>query len=193
MRGRVPDIHKVMLQRGSEDGPTARFERLYREHSPAVIAYAARRVQPDFVADVAAETFAVAWRRLDRVPAEARPWLLGVARRVIANHRRSLRRRAALLARAAEAPPPVAPAHGDGSRLLTALSELSERDRETLRLAAWEELSAEEAAQVLDCTVTAYRLRLHRARRKLARQLGRSEGAPVQESAHPVLRPEEHP
>ena len=52
--------------------------------------------------------FLTAWRRFDRVPDDALPWLLGVARRVLANARRSAARRPAL-AVAASAGPRVLP------------------------------------------------------------------------------------
>ena len=76
-----------------------RFDRLFEAHFRDVLAYAVRRVdEPADGADVAAETFLVAWRRLGDVPAgeEARLWLFGAARRVLANQRRGVRRRDAL-------------------------------------------------------------------------------------------------
>ena len=66
-----------------------RFESLFREHHAAVRGYALRRGPPDMAPDVVAETFLVAWRRLDDVPADPLPWLYGVARRGLANARRS--------------------------------------------------------------------------------------------------------
>src|SRR5262249_25660963 len=74
----------------------SRFEALYAAHGRAILGSALRRVsRPADAADVVAEPFLVAWRRLDDVPpgAEARPWLSGVARRTLANHRRGERRR----------------------------------------------------------------------------------------------------
>ena len=67
---------------------------IYRRHSAAVLAYALRRCAPDDAADVASETFVVAWRRIADIPDEpaVRPWLFGVARRVLANQRRGIRR-----------------------------------------------------------------------------------------------------
>jgi RNA polymerase sigma-70 factor (ECF subfamily) len=65
------------------------FESLFRDHYAAVRGYALRRAPRDMAPDVVAETFLVAWRRLDDVPADALPWLYGVARRVLANARRS--------------------------------------------------------------------------------------------------------
>ena len=66
----------------------ARFDRLWADHAAAVVRYARRHVLPDDVEDVLAETFVVAWRRLDEIPEFGLPWLLGVARGVSANVRR---------------------------------------------------------------------------------------------------------
>jgi RNA polymerase sigma-70 factor (ECF subfamily) len=76
-----------------------RFERLYEEHSERVAAYLLARVDRDAAADAIAATFEVAWRRITEVPAQELPWLLGVARRVLANARRSRARQAALVDR----------------------------------------------------------------------------------------------
>ena len=74
-----------------------RYGRLYRDQGRAVLAYALRRVgDPEDAADVVAETFLVAWRRIDAVPDHELPWLFGVARKVIANQRRGERRLASL-------------------------------------------------------------------------------------------------
>src|SRR5918911_48988 len=96
------------------EGARERFARLYEEHSGRVLAYALRRAAPDVAADVVAETFLVAWRRFDDVPAEPLPWLLGVARRVLANRRRSERRLERVRERAAGERPPDAPEPPDG-------------------------------------------------------------------------------
>src|SRR4029450_2647016 len=68
---------------------------MFRECYPVVRAYARRRAAPDAAQDVVADTFLVAWRRLEDVPEDALPWLYGVARRVLANQRRSAARGAA--------------------------------------------------------------------------------------------------
>ena len=174
-----------------------RFEDLYRAHVPDVIAYVARRVRPDGVGDVVADTFAVAWRRLESVPVEPLPWLFGVARRVIANQRRSQRRHLALVLRAAVEPRPLAQAEPEPEQelpaILAAFRSLPERDREVLRLTAWDELSSEQAGRVLGCSATAYRLRLHRARRKLAARLDIEADHDQPELIRPTLRPEELP
>jgi RNA polymerase sigma-70 factor (ECF subfamily) len=172
------------------------FDLLYRAHADAVAAYAARRIPNDAVPDVVAETFAVAWRRLDRVPEHPLPWLLGVARRVASNQRRSQRRREALAVKAAGQVGPAASPdnYAEPNAVLDALRELPERDQDALTLAAWESLSAAEAAQVLGCSATAYRIRLHRARKKLAARLELTASPGEREQTLlPTLRPEDHP
>ena len=158
-----------------------RFERLYRENFRAVLRFAVARIDPERAKDVAAETFLVAWRRLDDVPAEPRPWLFGVARRVIAGQFRSESRREALASRLRSAhdegmaTDPMA-ALADRNEALAAFAKLGERDREVLRLMAWDEMSATDAAEVLGVTRLAFAVRLHRARRRLTRAL-EHEGA----------------
>jgi|SRR6185312_8312729 len=152
----------------------ARFGQLYRDQGRAILAYALRRVEDrEDAAEVVAETFLVAWRRLDEVPVDesARLWLFGVARRVIANLHRSERRRTRLAERLAEAlrtelgtqPAPA----GEAAEALRAIGELGEDDRELLLLVSWEELSPGEAAKALGISSLAARSRLHRARRRL--------------------------
>jgi RNA polymerase sigma factor (sigma-70 family) len=148
------------------------FEALYAEHASAVRAYAMRRGPVADADDVVAEVFLIAWRRLQDVPADARSWLLTVARRVQSNARRGSSRREVLRARleherpsAQGAAPPV-----DRS-LLEALLGLRESDREALLLVAWEGLANREAAQVLGVRESTFGVRLHRAKRRLARAL----------------------
>jgi RNA polymerase sigma-70 factor (ECF subfamily) len=159
-----------------------RFGRLYRDQGRAILAYALRRVDdPEDAAEVVAETFLVAWRRLDEVPggAEARLWLFGVARRVIANLHRAQRRRTRLAERLAESlrthlATQPAPA-GEAAEILGAIGELSDDDRELLLLVSWEELSSGEAGKVLGISSLAARSRLHRARRRLRALLEQRE------------------
>jgi RNA polymerase sigma-70 factor, ECF subfamily len=152
-----------------------RFERIYRENFRAVLRFAALRIDPERAKDVAAETFLVAWRRLEDVPDEPRAWLLGVARKVIAGQFRSQTRRDALAARlggtAREHTHDLAAALTDRDEALAAFATLGERDREVLRLVAWDGLDAAEAAEVLGITRLAFAVRLHRARRRLEREL----------------------
>jgi RNA polymerase sigma-70 factor, ECF subfamily len=157
-----------------------RFEVLFRENYPAVRAYALRRASRDAAQDVVADTFLVAWRRLDDVPADALPWLYGVARRVLANQRRSADRSAALEERLTHAAPSGSEADpadraADAEILRLALGRLSEPSREALMLVAWQGLSGARAAQAAGCSRTAFAVRLHRARARLAAELAALE------------------
>ena len=150
------------------------FSRLYREQARAVLAYALRRVEDrEDAADVVAETFLIAWRRLGEVPASAgaRLWLYAVARRVIANLHRTERRRTRLGRRLGESlrtELATHPAPGAGAAdVLRAMAGLGDEDRELLLLVSWEGLSPGEAAKVLEISSLAARSRLHRARRRL--------------------------
>jgi RNA polymerase sigma-70 factor (ECF subfamily) len=151
-----------------------RFERLFRHHHTAVAAYARRRAPAEVADDVVASTFLVAWRRLDDVPGEELPWLLAVARNVIATQARGTRRRGALVARLrtgeTAASPPSDERRDD---VAAALARLPADDREAITLIAWEGLQPSEAARVLGQSAASFRVRLHRARRRLRRELAR--------------------
>lgn len=156
----------------ADDARRQQFEAAYRELYAPLCGYALRRVpEPEDAAEVIAETFATLWRRFDRCPQgdELRPWLFGVARRVIANQRRGRRRRSALSDRLAANLDPAAAARLDEvpSELARAFASLSESDRELLSLVAWEGLTREELAVALGTNRAAVRLRLHRARKRL--------------------------
>jgi RNA polymerase sigma factor (sigma-70 family) len=153
-----------------------RFEHVYRANYEAILGYARRRAGSEEAADVVAETFLVAWRRLDSVPdgEVARLWLYGTARRVLANHERARRRRGRLDARLREAVGPAVGATKDQGLLAAAFNRVPAQDREVLALAAWEGLDAKQLATVLGCSANAARIRLHRARRRLGAELERA-------------------
>jgi len=156
----------------SEDGQAreVRFTSLYDAHYPAVRAYAWRR-GPDTADDVVAETFTLAWQRLERMPAEPLPWLIAMARNVRLNLERGERRRRDRELRSVQSDGADAPSFMEGlearSSLTDAFRRLPERDREVLLLAAWERLDRAGLATALGCSRTAAGVRLHRARRRL--------------------------
>lgn len=183
----------VRVWRGMLADHRARFEEIYDAYSGLILAYAARRT-PDLgdAADVVAETFMVAWRRIGDVPEgeQARPWLYGVARRVLANQRRGLERRRRLHVRlASELAGSIAVAsfgedEVDVEPIATAFGQLGEGDRELLTLVAWDGLSRDEIAAMLGCSTAAVRVRLHRARRRLEQQLNSDTLKRVGEAGH---------
>jgi RNA polymerase sigma-70 factor (ECF subfamily) len=147
------------------------FEACFRGYAARVHTFALRRVDTDAAKDVTAETFSIAWRRRDEMPAEPMPWLYSIARGVLANEQRAANRRQALAARLLAEPTPMGTAVAAGYEILEALAALPESDRESLLLSAWEGLTTREAARVVGCSAAAFAVRLHRARRRLARIL----------------------
>ena len=150
-----------------------RFDALFVSHSSDIVAYCKwRAASANDAEDAAAEVFLTAWRRLDELPEDesVRVWLYATARRVIANQRRSNRRRIALherLAGMAKATPQEKPSPSQEETLVhDALRRLAPRDREVLLLAEWEDLSTQQIADVLGCLTVTARGRLHRARRR---------------------------
>jgi RNA polymerase sigma-70 factor (ECF subfamily) len=151
----------------------ARFRVLYDAAYPRITAYALRRARsPEDALDVVAETMLVAWRRFDEIPeGPARlPWMFGVARRALANHYRAERRKEGLRQRAAAERNGPAP---EFDLVHQALDRVPLDQREILTLSAWDDLDNHEIAAALGTTPAAIAVRLHRARRRLARELGR--------------------
>ena len=154
---------------------------MFATHHDAVRRYVVRRQVGALVDDTIADTFLVAWRRLDEIPDRTLPWLLGVARRVLADQRRAVRRRRSLSERlhvgaltdgvARDWEPPA----GLTPEIASALAALTEHEREALLLLAWDGLSATDAARVAGCSAAAFRVRLHRARKRVADRLGVEE------------------
>lgn len=160
-----------------------RFDALFEGHRFDVASYCSWRTASSSDAeDAVAEVFLVAWRRIESVPSgdAARAWLYATARRVVANQRRSRRRRDALEDRlmqervldassAAAVSRPAASAVAtspEDAAVHGALAGLSDRDREVLLLVEWEGLRPAELATVLGCREVTARGRLHRARRR---------------------------
>ncbi|WP_283136128.1 RNA polymerase sigma factor [Rhizohabitans arisaemae] len=180
-----------------DDERLARFEAAYHQAYGLITAYAARRCDsPQDAADVVAETFTAAWRRVDELPEgeEATLWLYGAARKVLANHHRGANRRRA---RHVGLDAAMADLYGDSpdSKVeLQAIGQvfrtLSDDDREVLTLVAWEGLDREEIATVLGLSRNAVRVRLHRARRRLSRALAQAD---IRYTTESRLTPAERP
>jgi RNA polymerase sigma factor (sigma-70 family) len=136
------------------------FSAVYRECYPRVLAYAASHAGAQRAEDIASETFTIAWRKLDQMPSNALPWLLGIARNLVKAARRQKWHDEI----------DDVPVTDDFVRVVeirAALASLSDGDQEVLTLVAWHGLPAAEAAQVLGCTTATFLVRLHRARRRL--------------------------
>ncbi|WP_327086376.1 RNA polymerase sigma factor [Nonomuraea sp. NBC_01738] len=159
------------------------FAALFDRHADEIHRYAARRLGAELAEDVTGEVFLVAFRgraRYDRARPDARPWLYGIATKVVAQHRRAERRRTKAMARVS----PERPVGFDERsadrvsaellqpRLAMALTKLSAAERDLLLLVAWADLTYEDAALALGVPVGTVRSRLHRLRAKVRRALG---------------------
>ena len=167
-----------------------RFQAVAEEVFEPLQRYLRRRLGVEHAEDALSEAMLVIWRRIDDVPIDgALPWSYGVARRVIANSRRSEQRRFRLVERLESEPSlrsePDPADSGPDAELAAALDELLPDDREVLRLWAWERLEPREIAVVLETTVNAATLRLSRARKRLVKILARqNSGEPGHESVN---------
>jgi len=157
------------MQRGAYDD-------FYEHYKPFVAAFISRRISYDDVDDVVAEVFAVAWRRREVVPSDALPWLYRTARNLIGNRYRSETRLRALQEKLQSVPAEQGRDPADSTmsrvRLFDAFAALSDDDQELLLLVAWEGLTVQDIARVLDLSPGATSVRLHRARSKFETALG---------------------
>jgi RNA polymerase sigma-70 factor (ECF subfamily) len=175
--------------------PDRDFEEVYRTNVRPVLRYALSRTDPDQAREVVERTFVVVWRRFKDVPSEPLPWLIGVARKQLSELRRSEGRRVALGLRLA-AHTSTADSHATSNgadRLIlqddlkAALRDLRADDQEVLMLVAWQGFGIEQLSEAMGCSKAAASVRLHRARRRFARLLSRSDQQTV-DTSHRVQR-----
>lgn len=176
---RCNDEEEVWLARSPKSD--TEFRQVYDECFPAIRSYCLRRIPAGDVNDAIAETFLVAWRRFDDAPrgSETRLWLYGIARNVVRNSQRSDRRRLRLHTKVQGLrptpdidPETIVVRRSEDEQVLRALAALRPADREVIRLSIWEDLSNTEIAIVLGIDPHAVTMRLTRARKRVAHNLG---------------------
>ena len=161
--------------------PDAKFRGVFREHYDAITRYCLRRLPRSDVDDAVSRAFAVAWRKVDEMPAgdAALPWLYRITSYEVSTMRRSARRRLALRTKLnglASAPQQAAEVlvvrRAEHEAVLAALARLSDADREAILLRSYEGLSSDQIAAVLGCSPEAARQRISRALRRLRKVAG---------------------
>jgi RNA polymerase sigma factor (sigma-70 family) len=150
---------------------------LYDDHAAGVFAYLARRVGRDLAEDLLAETFRAAiesYATFDATRGNERGWLFGIATNLLRRHWRTERRRLLALERSSSThafsiDPLLAAADridaaADADRLLHAIVELPDDDRDLLILSGWERLNSSEIGEALGVAPATVRSRLRRIR-----------------------------
>lgn len=167
------------------------FEAFYREHVDALQRFIARRVStPEAAADLTADVFLAAIEAAasyDPSCGPAKAWLFGIARHRIADSYRAAAREsratAAVIGSELLDAEDMARIHdrldaeAAARELYQRLNSIPEPERAVLELVALDELSVAEAAAALKITTVAARVRLHRARRRLAAHPDQSAAA----------------
>jgi RNA polymerase sigma-70 factor (ECF subfamily) len=177
-------------------GIDSRFSSLFVTHYDDVLGYCVRRTDRAEADDIASEVFAVAWRRIDDLDWEiAKPWLFGIARRILANNRRSVLRRGRLKEKVSglapespDTPEVVVIRREQDQEVIAAVASLKDSDSAILTLSVWEQLSAPEIAVVLNISTSAAEQRLHRAKQRFTNAL---ERVPAQVSPRAAKEGEE--
>jgi RNA polymerase sigma factor (sigma-70 family) len=166
-----------------DDAAEQRFRALHAATYADLLRFVKRRIPDDDADDVVSAAFLVAWRRLGELPGDARPWLFGIARNILANQARSRLRRGAVDVRMVADLSTVEADRSPGVEaridLVRAWWQLSAADREVLALVAFDGLTDVQAAAVLGCRRATFRMRLNRARNRLRAALA-PEASPVE-------------
>ena len=165
----------------------SRFTDIYKRYQQHIHAYCARRLDTHLIDDAVAETFLVAWRKIEQVQGgdQTLPWLYSVAHFVLTHQWRHTARRRRLVERLESLTGVEAPSSDvyllrttEYDLVTKAAARLSRVDREVLRLTLWEELSYADAAVVLGVSLEAVKQRVFRARKNLATEYHRLDPDP---------------
>lgn len=156
--------------------PLTDFARLYREHAADVHRFAVYLSgDPPLADDLVSEAFVRVWTARERVElTTVRGYLFAIVRNLLLQHVQHERRRLPLDERITDGRPDPEVRTTDRSRLekvLAALHNLPEADRAAVLMRANGELPYQEIAAALRISVTAAKVKVHRARLRLAEAL----------------------
>ncbi|MDZ4092225.1 MAG: sigma-70 family RNA polymerase sigma factor [Arthrobacter sp.] len=141
------------------------FIAIHKDSYPRVYRFVRRRVESAEVAEeLASDVFRVVWQKWDEEPRTDLAWLLTVARNLVGNAYRSRDRQQALQDKLRAAAVVSGGEDSGNVAVQDAMAQLRDKDRDVLQLAYWDDLSMAEIAGVLQCSESAAKVRLHRAR-----------------------------
>lgn len=148
------------------------FIAIHKDSYPSVFRFVRRRVESvEMAEEIAADVFRVVWQKWADDSHPDLPYLLTVARNLVGNAYRSRDRQQALQVKLRTT---AVERYGDNSENVAvqdAMDRLRAKDREVLQLAYWDDLGTAEIARVLNCSESAAKVRLHRARVAFRKQL----------------------
>jgi RNA polymerase sigma-70 factor (ECF subfamily) len=148
------------------------FETFFRANYDRLERYVSRRVPYSRVDDIVAATFVVAWKKFFKVESPSMPWLFRIASfEIMSSDRLARRSDATVSPESLEAKWIDTHEVFDGTLVLAAMAQLSETDREILRLVHWDDFTRHETAIMLNLSVTTSNMRYHRALSRLERML----------------------
>jgi RNA polymerase sigma factor (sigma-70 family) len=152
-----------------------RFTAAFITHHQAIKAYLSFRTRDATLADELTEaTFEFAWRRINEMPEEpaTRGWLYVIAKRMLSNHWRDAAPQHNLISKISVAYVCESTSSTIEDELaVDALESLSPRERQALQLIYWDDLRHIEAAAVVGCSLNAFDILLHRARKHMLARL----------------------
>ncbi len=161
--------------------PAVDFEPVYRAQAPAVYRFCLTQLRDPFAAeDAAAEVFVAAWRSWHRVDPALGPqaWLFGIARNVVSDHRRALRRRELLQSVLRSIPtervadPEIALSlREDVLRAGQAIAQLKRRDQVLIGMRISSDLSHADIGRIVGMSENSVRVAIHRALRRVRETL----------------------
>ncbi|MEO8019382.1 MAG: sigma-70 family RNA polymerase sigma factor [Pseudomonadota bacterium] len=167
----------ALIQGGSREA----FDRLARRWTPRLVRYATRVLgRPEVARDVVQETWIGVIRGLKRLddPAQFPAWIYSIAHRKCIDGIRLAQRQRRLMSSAEQESALAAvgnlrpPEALDNSKLVTAISRLSQEQREVVHLFYGEDLSIDDIASILAIPAGTVKSRLHHARDSLKNHLG---------------------
>lgn len=148
------------------------FIAIHKDSYPAVFRFVGRRVESAEVAEeIAADVFRVVWQKWADDSRPELPYLLSVARNLVGNAYRSRDRQQALQEKLRTTAVQRFGGSSENVAVQDAMTRLREKDRDILQLAYWDGLGSAEIAEVLQCSESAAKVRLHRARAAFRKQL----------------------
>lgn len=148
------------------------FIALHKDNYPRVYSYIQRRVNDrELAQELAADVFRVVWQKPQATGPGDIARLLTIARNLVGNAYRARDRQQALHEKLRLTGAPPANSSDEGYAVDDAMAALRDKDRDILQLAYWDGLTMAEIAGVLQCSESAAKVRLHRARAAFRKHL----------------------